>query len=326
MIDDRWSDDAEEMAAALRRVLAKHCTSERVRAAEDGNGLDAELESALAEFGLAELAGDPELLVRAAYELGAELAPTPFVGSVPALALLGRADVSDGAERLLARAGLPYVAIRRNGGIAIAPSPIAVRSAAGDALLDLRDLETVDTTPVYADPTNWRSWGWLASSAALVGAAQRLLAHTVEYVSQRHQFGQPVGAFQGVAFPMADAATSVRGAELLVRKTTYLAKADGSPPSHFAAMTAHATIRATRQTASTAHQAMGGQGFTLEADTQLYTRRIRSWSGLMPDPSPVLADLAKALADQGRRHEVTDLWQFDRGFELPRWAREAEAL
>ena len=42
----------------------------------------------------------------------------------------------------------------------------------------------------------------------------------------------------------------------------------------------------------------------------------------MPDPGPWLAELARTLADPANRDQVTDLWQFDRGFTLPRWARE----
>lgn len=324
MIDDRWSDDAEELAAALRRILAKHADPARVRAAEYGDGTDSELAAALAGFGLWDLGAEPELLVRAAREVGATLAPTPFVAALPALALLDRADITDGVDRPLAAAGLPYVAVRDGDTVGLVEAGHPVRTAGGEIAHDVHLLGAA-TAPASADPVTWVSWGWLASSAALVGAADALLANTVHYVSQRRQFGQPVGAFQGVAFPLADAATAIRGADLLVRKTTYLTAADGVIPPPFAAMTAHTARNAARQVVSSAHQAMGGQGFTTEADTQLYSRRIRTWSGAMAETAPALADLARRLADPATRGSVTDLWQFDAGFELPRWAREAEA-
>lgn len=325
MIDDRWSPDAEELGTALRRVLAKHAGSEQVRAAEDGDGVDPALDAALADFGLADLSGEPELLVRAALEVGAALAPTPFVGTVPGLALLGRTDVTDGVDRDLALAGPPWVAVRSGDTVALTTAGTRVRTAAGEVAHDLRGVAPAPAEHTGADAGTWVAWGWLATSAALVGAADALLAYTVGYVSQRRQFGQPVGAFQGVAFPIADAATAVRGANLLVRKTTYLTVADGTPPAHFAAMTAHTARAAARQAASVAHQAMGGQGFTLEAETQLFSRRLRAWSGAMPDTTAALAGLARTLADPATRDTITDLWQFDRGFVLPRWAQEAEA-
>ncbi len=324
MIEDRWSGDAEEMATALRRVLTGYSTSEQVRAAEASGRPDSALDAALAEFGLTELADEPELLVRAAYELGAALTPSPFVASIPGLALLGRADVSDGVDRTLAVAGLAHVAVRHHDQVVLVAGAAPVRTSAGELAIDVRDLDDTQAVPVDTDPPTWVSWGWLATSAALVGASDALIAYTVEYVSQRKQFGQPVGAFQGVAFPLADAATAVRGADLLVRKATFLTSTDGVPPRHFAAIAAHAARRAARQAATTAHQSMGGQGFSLEADTQLYSRRIRAWSGTMPDPTPALAELARTLADPSTRERVTDLWQFDNGFDLPRWAREAE--
>lgn len=324
MIDDRWSDDAEEMAGALGRVLSKHSGSEDVRAAEAGASTAA-LDEALAEFGLADLAGEPELVIRAARELGATLAPTAFVAKIPALMMLGRDDITDGVDRDLALAGPPLVALRADdGNVGLAATGPAVRSSGGDLVIRTQGLTATETTQVSSE--DWRCWGWLASAAALVGAAEQIVTITVDYVSQRRQFGQPVGAFQGVAFPLADAATAVRGADLLLRKTTYLTRDASVPPQHFAAMTAHTARRAARQAASAAHQAMGGQGFTLEADTQLYSRRIRSWSSTLADPREALALMARTLANPQTRSQITDLWQFDEGFVLPRWAREAEEL
>ncbi len=326
MIDDRWSEDAEELGTALRRVLERHSSPENVRAIEGGDATaTADLVRAVAEFGLWELTGEAELLVRASQEIGAALTPSPFVSAVPALALLGRADVADGVDRELATAGLPLVAVRHDDDkVALRPADVTVRSSAGELVHDLRQAHDAELIVTDADPIAWLSWGWLATSAALVGAADALLRYTVSYVSQRRQFGQPVGAFQGVAFPLADAATAVRGADLFVRKTTYLTATGATPPTHFAAMTAHTARDAARQAAAAAHQAMGGQGFTLEADTQLYSRRLRAWSAAIPDPAPTLAWLARTLADPDTRATVTDLWQFDNGFEIPAWAREAE--
>jgi len=65
-----------------------------------------------------------------------------------------------------------------------------------------------------------------------------LLRYAVEYTTERKQFGQPVGAFQAVAHPLADAATAVDAADLLVRHATYLTATDGAPPLYACAMAA----------------------------------------------------------------------------------------
>ncbi|WP_031464577.1 acyl-CoA dehydrogenase family protein, partial [Sciscionella sediminilitoris] len=47
---------------------------------------------------------------------------------------------------------------------------------------------------------------------ACLGAAQASLTDTVYWVRQREAFGGPIGRFQGVAFPLAEHATYLRGA------------------------------------------------------------------------------------------------------------------
>jgi cyclohexanecarboxyl-CoA dehydrogenase len=50
---------------------------------------------------------------------------------------------------------------------------------------------------------------------ACLGAAQASLDETFQWVRDREAFGQPIGRFQGVAFPLAESATYVRGARLV---------------------------------------------------------------------------------------------------------------
>jgi hypothetical protein len=70
---------------------------------------------------------------------------------------------------------------------------------------------------------------------------------------------------------------------------------------------------------------MGGYGFTMEEDTQLYSRRIRSWTMRLPAPGPALAELGRSLLDAGRRDSVRHLWQHEQGVPLPRWVEETDA-
>jgi hypothetical protein len=322
MYDDRWPDEAEELSAALAAILAKECTPEALREAESADGRIERLDSALSDFGLWDLPADPYLFVRAAVELGNHAAPVPFVSAGPAMALLGANDVADGVDRQVVTATLPRTAIAVSDAITIVATPTDRRlSSAGEAvaLLPTPSAGEGDTTDI--DPMVFRSWGLLLEAARLVGAAQSLLRYAVDYTSERKQFGQPVGAFQAVAHPLADAATDVDAADLLVRHATYLTATDGAPPLYSCAMAAQKAKRAARLMASTAHQALGGYGFTVEADCQLYSRRIRAWTTAMPDPGRWLTEMARRLADPTTRDSVKDLWQFDSGYSLPRWAR-----
>ena len=272
------------------------------------------------DFGLWDLPAEPYLLTRAAFTLGAHLAPVPFVSAMPAHVLFAEAEVANGVDRPVVPAGLSRVVVALGSGLGMAPLPDVVRrSAAGERVVLVDD---INPRACDGDVDAIRSWGFLLESAQLVGAAQALIRYGVDYVAERRQFGVPVGSFQGVAHPLADAATAVQAADLLTRHAAYLAAADGNVPLFAAAMAAAKAREASRDAAATVHQALGGYGFTIEADCQLYSRRIRTWSAAMPDPSPWLAQLARTLADPATREQVTDLWEFDRGFTLPRWARE----
>ena len=60
-------------------------------------------------------------------------------------------------------------------------------------------------------------------AGALVGLAGAALEVGVEYAKQRHQFGVPIGSFQAIAHDLADVATAVDGAQLLVREAAWAA-------------------------------------------------------------------------------------------------------
>ncbi|MGV0714492.1 acyl-CoA dehydrogenase family protein [Mycolicibacterium sp. XJ662] len=329
MFDERWPEEAEELAGALEAILVKHCPPDALRATErdasPGRAEElAQLDSALAEFGLWELPDQPYLLTRAAVVLGAHLAPVPFVSALPAQVVLGQSGVANGVDRAVVPAGLArsLVALADDGlGIVATPDDHR-RSAAGEPVVVL-DGVTDEPVPVDGAADAVRAWGFLLEAARLVGAAQALIGYGVSYVCDRRQFGVPVGSFQGVSHPLAETATSVQSADLLVRHAAYLADTDGAV-SLFAAVMAAAKARsASRHAAATVHQALGGYGVTVEADCQLYSGRIRAWTAAMPDPGPWLANLARTLTNPATRDQITDLWQFDRGFTLPRWARES---
>lgn len=62
----------------------------------------------------------------------------------------------------------------------------------------------------------WLGATRLQVAATCLGRAERAFAHAVEWAAARKQFGQPIGRFQGVSFKLADMATEMRAAELLL--------------------------------------------------------------------------------------------------------------
>jgi hypothetical protein len=116
----------------------------------------------------------------------------------------------------------------------------------------------------------------ILESARLVGASEGLLEVGVAYAKEREQFGQPIGAFQAVAHKLVDCAIAVDGAGLLVKKAAWLA-GSGEGATTLADMARWKSAQAGRLTATHVHQAMGGYGFAIEEDCQLFSRRIRTW-------------------------------------------------
>lgn len=64
--------------------------------------------------------------------------------------------------------------------------------------------------------------GRISIGAMAVGLGQAALEESIKYAKERHQFGRPIAAFQAVQWMIADAATRLEAARLLVYKAAYL--------------------------------------------------------------------------------------------------------
>lgn len=114
------------------------------------------------------------------------------------------------------------------------------------------------------------------AAAQAVGAARRTLEFTVDYALTRHQFGKPLGAFQAIGHYLADAATALDGAETLVWQAAWTRDA-GRSTARLAPMAKLFACDTFRDVTAMAQQVFGGNGFTVEFDTQLYFRRAKQW-------------------------------------------------
>ncbi|RJG00630.1 acyl-CoA dehydrogenase family protein [Noviherbaspirillum sedimenti] len=329
MLDERWSSDAEEIGNALRKLLAVESAIERVRIAEGStDGRDRALEAALDAFGLSDLEAEPDVLARIAYELGRALAPVAVVESLPALTVLRRNDVAFGFDGLVP-AALPYAAVQRSDGVYIEKVlGMPRKSAAGDFLVQHQsngDGEFIGDSAIADRLLRLMN---LLDASRMVGAGQALLQYGVDYANEREQFGKKIGGFQAVAHKLVEAGIVLEGAELLVRKAAFTALeragGDGAPAPVFSMMVLPKAIEASRLVATTVHQVFGGNGFAMEYNVQLFSRRLRSWAMRRERPGKQLAALARTMLTAEKRDAVKYLWNHDSGLPLPRWAREAD--
>ncbi|MEU8869091.1 acyl-CoA dehydrogenase family protein [Streptomyces umbrinus] len=107
-------------------------------------------------------------------------------------------------------------------------------------------------------------------AAEAVGAADRVLERTVEYVKQREQFGRAIGSFQAVKHRLADLYVQVQAAR---SAAYYAAWATGAGEERVGGLALAQALEALRITASEAVQLHGGIGFTWEHEAHLYFKR-----------------------------------------------------
>ncbi len=105
--------------------------------------------------------------------------------------------------------------------------------------------------------------GRIGVAAQALGIAQAALEHAVKYAKERVQFGKPIASNQAIGFMLADMATKVDAARLLVYRAAYL-KDQGLPYSQEAAMAKMYASDAAMAVATDAVQIFGGYGYSRE--------------------------------------------------------------
>ncbi len=114
-------------------------------------------------------------------------------------------------------------------------------------------------------------YGRIHVAAQGLGIAQAALEKSVAYSKERVQFGAPICQNQAIAWKLADMATEIEAARLLVYKAAYLADHGQS----FGKNAAMAKLYATELAMRSAHQGIqifGGYGYMMDSPMQRYFR------------------------------------------------------
>ncbi|MGW8377433.1 acyl-CoA dehydrogenase family protein [Streptomyces sp. ODS28] len=111
-------------------------------------------------------------------------------------------------------------------------------------------------------------------AANMLGLARRVFDDTLEHVRTREQFGRPVGSFQALRHRLADLATELECARLLVYDTA--ARCDEEPARLFPREASMAKLKATelaKHAALEGMQMMGGYGYATEYEMERHLRQ-----------------------------------------------------
>src|ERR1700736_2816361 len=114
------------------------------------------------------------------------------------------------------------------------------------------------------------------NAAMCVGAAQGALEYAVRYANERTIGGKPLTALQGVQWKLADMATQLEGARLLLLRALHLAGPHGTPPALETAMAKAAANLAAKFVCDEAIQLLGGYGYSREYPVERAYSDIRA--------------------------------------------------
>ncbi len=147
--------------------------------------------------------------------------------------------------------------------------------ALGQFLAPMQVAETMVTRATgVVSPEVSRRIGAVVTAAALSGAADKVLAMTIDYAGQRVQFGKPIARQQAVQQQLAVMAEQV----VMARIAAQIGCGHGlTPPLEIAAIAKHGASRAAVQIVAIAHAVHGAIGISEAHDLHLYTRRLSEW-------------------------------------------------
>lgn len=149
-------------------------------------------------------------------------------------------------------------------------------------------------------------------SAQMAGALERILDLSLQYATERVQFGRPIAKFQAIQQSLAQLAGEVAAASAAATAAADAVGLEGDWGENVVTDVAAAKIRVGEATgigAAIAHQVHGAMGFTYEHSLHHATRRLWSWRDEFGDESHWSIQLGRIAA----RHGTAGLWAFITG-------------
>ncbi|MET4081985.1 alkylation response protein AidB-like acyl-CoA dehydrogenase [Pedobacter sp. UYP30] len=113
--------------------------------------------------------------------------------------------------------------------------------------------------------------GRISIAALALGIAKGAFDAAVDYSKERQQFGKPIASFQGISFKLADMATEIEAAELLIRQAADL-KNRHKPMTKESAMAKYFASEVCVRVATDAVQIFGGYGYTKDFPVEKFYR------------------------------------------------------
>ncbi|CAN5392923.1 hypothetical protein BH09PSE4_BH09PSE4_01430 [soil metagenome] len=222
---------------------------------------------------------------------GASIAPIPLADGIAGAWLLGALEGEAAAALLAALADAP---IAFDG-----DTDLTRLTVEGDTLVALppvgNPISVASGTEAIARFQAARGERDLLRAAWLAGAAMQSIKLAAAYAAEREQFGQPIGAFQAVAHPLADSVTDIEAARLMVWYAVWAIAQGRDDAGAALAMAEWWCATAARRAVRRALRTFGGYGLSVEYDIPLYFLAINRAALAGGDPETLLYTIGDRL-------------------------------
>ncbi len=146
----------------------------------------------------------------------------------------------------------------------------------------------------YKIAINTLNEGRIGIGAQMIGVAQGALKATIGYVNERRQFGKPLSDFQAVQFQIAQAATEVEAARLMVYNAARLKDAGGDIARE-GAMAKLFSSQVCERVTSLCVELFGGYGYTTDYPVEKFYRDAKIGTIYEGTSNMQLQTIAKAV-------------------------------
>jgi short/branched chain acyl-CoA dehydrogenase len=136
--------------------------------------------------------------------------------------------------------------------------------------------------------------GRIGIGAQMIGIARGALEYAIAYAKERKQFGKPISEFQGLQFQIANSATQLEAARLMVYNAARL-KDSGKPFLREAAMAKLFSSEVCEHVTSLAVEIFGGNGYTKEYPVEKFWRDSKIGKIYEGTSNMQLATIAKTI-------------------------------
>ena len=136
--------------------------------------------------------------------------------------------------------------------------------------------------------------GRIGIGAQMLGLAEGAWGHAARYAKERKQFGKPIAAFQAVQFALAEMATEIEAAKLMVYNAARLKDA-GKPYLREAAMAKYFASQVAERVASQCVEIFGGNGYVKDYPAEKFYRDAKIGKIYEGTSNMQLATIAKSV-------------------------------